>query len=136
MHLYLSDNPRTLYLATSSQDERRGCPARALVFRATQGSSSQAVVEFLPKSTVDLSSAVKLTSRVVKGCLGLISIANGTSPDRVRNTSCPLRFIRYVSCRHSLCDRSRQHKTFLADCRDCGSDSRRWILLLDLVGLG
>lgn len=83
MYLYLSENPRTLYLVTSSQDEIRGCPARALVFRAAQGSSSQAVVEFLPKDQVDLSNAVKLTSRVVKGCLGLISIANGTSPPPV-----------------------------------------------------
>ncbi|KAI0677390.1 DNase I-like protein [Trametes maxima] len=75
MYLYLSEGPRTLCLVTSSQDERHGCPARALVFRAAQGSSSQAVVEFLPKSEVDLSNAVRLTSRIVKGCLGLISIA-------------------------------------------------------------
>ena len=80
MYLFLSENPRTLYLVTSSQDERRGCPSRALVFRAAPDSSSQAVVEFLPKKEVDLSNAVKLTSRIVKGCLGLISIANGTSP--------------------------------------------------------
>ncbi|KAI0375801.1 inositol polyphosphate phosphatase [Pilatotrama ljubarskyi] len=76
MLLYLSEHPRTLYLVTSSHDERRGCPARALVFRAAQDSSSQAVVEFLPKDEVDLTSAVRLTSRIVKGCLGLISIAN------------------------------------------------------------
>ena len=77
MYLYLSESPRTLYLVTSSQDERRGCSPRALVFRASQGSSSQATVEFLPKSEVDLSTAIKLTSRIVKGCLGLISVANG-----------------------------------------------------------
>ncbi|RPD80946.1 inositol polyphosphate phosphatase [Lentinus tigrinus ALCF2SS1-7] len=76
MYLYLGESPRTLYLVTSSQDEKRGCPARALVFRAAQGSSSQAVVEFLPKDQVDLSNAVKLTPRIVKGCLGLVSIAN------------------------------------------------------------
>ncbi|KAI0775957.1 DNase I-like protein [Trametes elegans] len=76
MHLYLGEGPRTLYLVTSSQDEIRGCPSKVLVFRAAQDSSSQAVVEFLPKGEVDLSSAVRLTSRIVKGCLGLISIAN------------------------------------------------------------
>ncbi|KAI0638342.1 DNase I-like protein [Trametes polyzona] len=74
MYLYLSENPRSLYLVTSSHEERRGCPPKALVFRAAQDSSSQAVVEFLPKDEVDLTNAIKLTSRVVKGCLGLISI--------------------------------------------------------------
>ncbi|KAI0750962.1 inositol polyphosphate phosphatase [Daedaleopsis nitida] len=76
MHLYLSESPRTLYLVTSSQNERRGCPEKVLVFRAAQGSASQAVVEFLPKREVDLSNASKITTRIVKGCLGLISIAN------------------------------------------------------------
>lgn len=77
MHLYLNNNPRTLYLVTSSQDERDGHPSKALVFRATEDNASQAVVEFLPKDQVDLSNAVKLTTRNVKGCLGLISISNG-----------------------------------------------------------
>ncbi|KAH9943297.1 inositol polyphosphate phosphatase [Epithele typhae] len=76
MNLFLGENPRTLYLVTSSQDERRGCPARVLVFRAAPRSSSQAIVEFLPKTEVDLSNAIKLTTRIVKGCLGLISVAN------------------------------------------------------------
>ncbi|OBZ76240.1 Inositol-1,4,5-trisphosphate 5-phosphatase 1 [Grifola frondosa] len=76
MYLYLNENPRALYLVTNSQDERQGRPRRALVFRAAEGNTSQAVVEFLPKDEVDLSNAVKLTSRIVKGCLGLISIAN------------------------------------------------------------
>ena len=80
MYLYLSETPRTLYLVTSSVEERRGCPARAMVFRAAQDSYSQAVVEFLPKKEVDLKNAIQLTSRVVKGCLGLISVANGTLP--------------------------------------------------------
>ncbi|KAL1944314.1 hypothetical protein VTO73DRAFT_3499 [Trametes versicolor] len=75
MYLYLGESPRTLYLVTSSEDERRGGPARALVFRAAQDSSSQAVVEFLPKREVDLSNATRLSSRIVKGCLGLISIS-------------------------------------------------------------
>ncbi|KAM5535531.1 hypothetical protein V8D89_010868 [Ganoderma adspersum] len=92
MYLFLIESPRTLCLVTSSQDERRGCPPRVLVFRAAQNSSSQAVVEFLPKTEVDLSSAVKLTSRIVKGCLGLISIADDmflavvTSATEVGNT--------------------------------------------------
>ncbi|EMD40920.1 hypothetical protein CERSUDRAFT_111503 [Gelatoporia subvermispora B] len=92
MHLYLSDQPRTLYLVTSSQDERQGRPSRALVFRAAEGSPSQAVVEFLPKKEVDLSNAVRLTSREVRGCLGLISISNDmflamiTSATEVGNT--------------------------------------------------
>jgi hypothetical protein len=76
MHLYLGSNPRVLYLVTSSQDERLGRPRKALVFRAGEG-NSQAVVEFLPKDEVNLASVVRLTSRVVKGCLGLISIDNG-----------------------------------------------------------
>ncbi|EJF56616.1 inositol polyphosphate phosphatase [Dichomitus squalens LYAD-421 SS1] len=92
MYLFLSESPRTLYLVTSSQDERRGCPSRALVFRAASDSFSQAVVEFLPKQEVDLTNAIKLTSRIVKGCLGLISIANEmflaviTSATEVGNT--------------------------------------------------
>lgn len=78
MHLYLGENPRTLFLVTSSQEENQGRPSRALVFRAAPGKPSQAVVEFLPKHEVDLSSAVKLSNRVIKGCLGLISISGGT----------------------------------------------------------
>lgn len=81
MHLYLkekSDTPRTLILVTSSEDERSGCPRRALVLRAVEGNASQAMVEFLPKSEVDLSGAIRLTTRRVKGCLGLINIADGT----------------------------------------------------------
>lgn len=76
MYLYLSNAPRTLYLITSSHDERLGRPRRALVFRATD-KDSQAVVEFLPKDEVDLGNLVRLSSRIVKGCLGLISIENG-----------------------------------------------------------
>ncbi|KAF8592645.1 DNase I-like protein [Ramaria rubella] len=75
MHLYLRESPRALILVTSSDDERQGCPPRALVFRASIGSRSQAVVEFVPKDEVDLSGVVRLTSRPVKGCLGLIQIA-------------------------------------------------------------
>ncbi|THH19911.1 hypothetical protein EW146_g1364 [Bondarzewia mesenterica] len=74
MHLYLKENPRTLLLVISSQEESHGSPRRALVFRAAEINPSQAVVEFLSKDEVDLSNAVRLTSRVVKGCLGLISV--------------------------------------------------------------
>ncbi|KAI0065841.1 DNase I-like protein [Artomyces pyxidatus] len=75
MHLYLGENPRTLYLVTSSQEESSGRPRRALVVRAAENSLTQAVVEFLHKDQVNLSNVVRLTSRVVKGCLGLICIA-------------------------------------------------------------
>ncbi len=78
MHLFLGENPRALYLITGSQDEIQGRPSRALVFRAAEGKSSQAVVEFLPKSEVDVTNLVKLSNRIIKGCLGLISIAGGS----------------------------------------------------------
>ncbi|KAH7930711.1 DNase I-like protein [Leucogyrophana mollusca] len=78
MHLYLGQNPRTLYLVTGSHDERQGRPSRALIFRAADSNPSQVIVEFLPKDEVNLTSAVRLTNRIVKGCLGLISIDNET----------------------------------------------------------
>ena len=78
MYLYLGENPRTLYLVTSWQDEQQGRPSKAFVFRAAEGKESQAIVEFLPKDAIDLSNVVKLSNRIVKGCLGLISIAGGT----------------------------------------------------------
>ena len=77
MHLYLKEEPRTLLLVTSSREESQGRPQRVLIFRAVESNSSQAVVEFLPKKEVDLSNAVRLTSRIVKGCLGLISVGRG-----------------------------------------------------------
>jgi hypothetical protein len=54
MHLYLGENPRTLYLVTSSQEENNGRPRRALVFRAAEDNPYQAIVEFLPKDQVNL----------------------------------------------------------------------------------
>jgi len=81
MHLYLQEHPsRALLLTTSSEEERAGSPKRALVFR-TQGikSASQANVEFLPKEEVDFTNLVRLNSRPLHGCLGLINIANGMS---------------------------------------------------------
>lgn len=96
MYLYLGNNPRVLYLITSSHDERLGRPRRALVFRAGD-ISSQAVVEFLPKEEIDLANVVRLTSRVVKGCLGLISIENG--PSRIR-TWANIRGLLFMIFRH------------------------------------
>ncbi|KAG2156260.1 SacI homology domain-containing protein [Suillus clintonianus] len=78
MYLYLSHNPRTLYLVTGSHDERNGRPQRTLVFRAAEANPAQVIVEFLPKDDVNLTSAVRLTSRIIKGCLGLISVENDT----------------------------------------------------------
>ncbi|KIJ70155.1 hypothetical protein HYDPIDRAFT_35582 [Hydnomerulius pinastri MD-312] len=78
MHLYLGQNPRTLYLLTGHHEERQGRPHRALIFRAAETNATQVVVEFLPGDDVNLSNAVRLTNRVVKGCLGLISIENDT----------------------------------------------------------
>lgn len=84
MHLYLGSEPRTLFLVTSSQEESLGRPRRALVFRAADRgpgnnptSPQKAVVEFLPKDEVILTNVVRMTTRIVKGCLGLISIDNG-----------------------------------------------------------
>uniref|UniRef100_A0A8H8CK11 phosphoinositide 5-phosphatase n=1 Tax=Psilocybe cubensis TaxID=181762 RepID=A0A8H8CK11_PSICU len=74
MYLYLAAAPRALYLVTSSHDERLGRPRRALVFRSAGEGQSKAIVEFLHKDQVDISNLVRLTARVVKGCLGLISV--------------------------------------------------------------
>ena len=117
MHLYLAEGPtRTLYLATSSQDELQGRPSRVLVFRAAEGRTSQAIVEFLPKSKVDLSNAINLSNRIIKGCLGLISIAGGMSDTRVDSypPSC-MSLCRDIPCRRYLCRGDWQHKTI------CGS---------------
>ena len=72
MHLYLRENPRSLLLVTSSEDERRGSPPRGLVFRVANSRSSekQVVVEFLAKEELLLFGVTKLTSRPVLGCLG------------------------------------------------------------------
>ncbi|KAI9462024.1 SacI homology domain-containing protein [Russula earlei] len=92
MHLYLRENPRTIYLVTSSQEETTGRPRRVLVFRAAEDNPYQAVVEFLHKDQVNLSNTVRLTSRVVKGCLGLICVTDDlflaviTSATEIGNT--------------------------------------------------
>lgn len=79
MYLYLSNAPRTLYLITDHQEEKQGKPRRALVFRAAEG-NSQAIVEFLRAEEVDVLNLVRLSNRIVKGCLGLISVEGGASP--------------------------------------------------------
>ena len=78
MHLYLGHDPRTLCLLTESREERLGYPHRALIFRAAEANASQVVVEFLPGDQVNLTGTIRLTHRPVKGCLGLISVENGT----------------------------------------------------------
>ncbi|CCM05549.1 uncharacterized protein FIBRA_07776 [Fibroporia radiculosa] len=80
MHLYVAESPRRLYLVTTVQEERQGRPSRALVFQAADSADdtieAQAVVQFLPRDQVDLTNAVRLTSRNIKGCLGLISVSD------------------------------------------------------------
>jgi hypothetical protein len=71
MYLYLGSHPgasRVLYLVATR---------RVLAFRQSETNPAQAVVEFLPQSEVNLSNVVRLTTRVVKGILGLISIERG-----------------------------------------------------------
>lgn len=79
MHLYLKDDhrQRTIILCTSPEDESTGTPSRALVFRTMEGDTSKVMVEFLPRKELDLSIAVRLTTRKIKGCLGLINIGDG-----------------------------------------------------------
>ncbi|KAG8907006.1 inositol polyphosphate 5-phosphatase [Tulasnella sp. 403] len=73
MHLWLRDyGTRTLLLLTSAEDELKGLPSRALVFRA--GRNSQAVVEFLGKDDVDRDGLIRLSNRPIEGCLGLINV--------------------------------------------------------------
>ena len=79
MHLYLKDDnhQRTLILCTSPEDEAMGTPGRALVFRTMDNDISKVMVEFLPRKEFDFSTAVRLTTRKIKGCLGLINIGDG-----------------------------------------------------------
>lgn len=85
MYLYLSSSPRTLYLITDAQDEKQGRPRRALIFRAAEGKPDKAVVEFAHAGHVDVGSLVRLSNRIVKGCLGLISVEGGQSSDSSLN---------------------------------------------------
>ena len=81
MHLYLKSGPtsaqRTIVLCTGAEDERSGAPERALVFRCMENNVAKVMVEFLTKDALDLTTAVRLTTRRVKGCLGLINIGEG-----------------------------------------------------------
>lgn len=80
MHLYLKDDPRshrTLILCTGPEEERAGTPSRALVFRSMESDVAKVMVEFLPLSELDLNSAIRLTTRRVKGCLGVINVGDG-----------------------------------------------------------
>ncbi|KAJ7180325.1 inositol polyphosphate phosphatase [Mycena crocata] len=85
MYLYLGSHPRVLYLVATEQ-------RRVLAFRQSDTNPAQAVVEFLPQAEVNLTNVIRLTTRVVKGCLGLISIdkdlflAVVTSATEVGNT--------------------------------------------------
>lgn len=111
MYLYLGNSPRVLYLVTSSHDDRLGRPSRALVFRAGE-SGSQAVVEFLPKDEIDLSNAVRLTARVVKGCLGLISIDNGAFFPLLTAVLAQIHLRRHLPRSGDKCHRSWEHQAF------------------------
>lgn len=76
MYLYLGTNPRALYLVTNSNERHTQRPQRALVFRAGLR-PNQATVEFLHKHEVNTNNLLKLSSRQVKGVLGLISVDHG-----------------------------------------------------------
>ena len=121
MHLYLGIHPRVLYLATSSHDQRLGRPDRTLVFRAAPRNSVQAIVEFRPTNEVNLSNAILLTNRVVKGCLGLISIDNGKCSAIVFAVKCS-----YKTCFRDLLGsrniryRGRKHSPVNLKARICG----------------
>lgn len=137
MHIYLSENPRTLYLVTSWQEEQQGRPGKALVFRAAEAKASQAIVEFLPKDEIDLSNAVKLSNRIVKGCLGLISIADGTYDLRsARYTANLVVSCRHISLRRNFRDRRRKPTTLSSQSRVRSQDTRSRVLLLDFCHLG
>lgn len=134
MHLYLGHNPRTLYLVTGSHDERKGRPPRALVFRAAESTVAQVIVEFLPKDEVNLTGAVRLTSRIIKGCLGLISVENGVL---IYMSRCQLtQYSRYLPRGGFLCNGGRKHSPVRFSTRISGEDSRSLILLHHLPSMG
>ena len=125
MYLYLASNPRVLYLATTHHDEKLGRPERVLVFKEGEN-PSQAVVEFVPKKEVDLNSLVRLTNRVVKGCLGLISVDNGVH----HNILCScwpnvFRPLRCLSCSRHERNRSWQYQAICTFPRVCSQNTRR-----------
>lgn len=137
MYLYLASNPRILYLVTSSHDERLGRPSRALVFRPGDG-PSKTIVEFLPTDQVDFSSLVRLTNRVVKGCIGLIAVENGRLVSRKQRAMLMLRRdpARRVSGlgyqRHGY----REHQAIGHSSRICSAHTRSLVLQPDLTDMG
>jgi hypothetical protein len=136
MHLYLRENPRTLYIVTSSQEENSGRPRRALVFRAAEDNPYQAVVEFLPKDQVNLSNSIRLTSRVVKGCLGLICVTDGAPMTLFALVRLLKLADRSLPCRYYLRHGDWEHKT---DGRLTGihrQDPRSQLLLFDVFCMG
>ena len=81
MYLYLGTHPRTLYLITSTHDDKLGRPPRALVFRAAgEQGACKVLVEFLNRDEIEMMNLVRLSSRVVKGVLGLIAVDGGQCP--------------------------------------------------------
>ncbi|KAL5530111.1 SYJ1 [Sanghuangporus sanghuang] len=79
MYLYLKYDTRghrSLALCTSTEEERAGSPSRALVFRSMENDVAKVMVEFLPLAELDLTGAVRLTMRRVKGCLGIINVGD------------------------------------------------------------
>lgn len=134
MHLYLGHNPRSLYLVTGSHDDRKGRPPRALIFRAAERNAAQVIVEFLPKHEVNLTNAVRLTSRVIKGCLGLISVENGMT---ICMSMCQLiQYFRYFPCGGFLCNGGGKYSPVRLSTRTCGENSRGLVLLHYLPRMG
>ena len=81
MFLYLKSGPtsahRRIVLCTGAEDERSEAPERALVFRCMEGNVAKVMVEFLTRDALCLATAVRLTTRRAKGCLGLINTGEG-----------------------------------------------------------
>ena len=138
MHLYLGENPRTLSLVTSSQEESKGRPRRALVFRAADDKPHQAIVEFLHKDQANLANSVRLTSRVVKGCLGLIYVGDGASEDRFILPSRELLKPpgRSLPCRYYICHGNWEHQTDSRLPRVRCQNPRSQLLLFDVFCVG
>lgn len=108
MYLYLGGSQpgsRVLYLVAAEQH-------RVLAFRQSETNPAQAVVEFLPQAEVNLHNVIRLTTRVVKGCLGLISIERGvccTNPVAARVVH--RKRCRFVPRCGNECNRGREYET-------------------------
>ena len=64
-------------LCARAEDERSGAPGRALVFRCTENNVAKVLVDFLTRDALGLITAVRLTTRRGKGCIGLMNIGEG-----------------------------------------------------------